>query len=218
MPTFWLSFTDPGRPSGDRHLHIIIIIIIAADDLDAADEIARSMGAVGEVSVADLDGCDPMPPAAFMNRVLMNSDIDDMESALAAKASAVAAVQRAVSLPQGSDASVRWPCIDMFTAIQDLMSADEFAALDATLVTADVSAMRTVVMVALPRYCFVARESLPFWQAYVDRGYAELVRRGEDADSIMRGLTDLARPAAPATGPLRLCIRLPDGSLSEIAL
>jgi hypothetical protein len=79
MSIFWLSFTDPSRPAGDRHLHIIT----GASDLDAADAIARGLGAVGDVSMADLDGCDPMPPTAFVGRVLADSDIDAMESAMA---------------------------------------------------------------------------------------------------------------------------------------
>jgi hypothetical protein len=83
MPIFWLSYTNDGRPAGDRHLHIIAV----ADDLDAADEIARSMGAVGDVSIADLDGCNPLPPMSFMNRLLANADIDIMEAALATKRS-----------------------------------------------------------------------------------------------------------------------------------
>jgi hypothetical protein len=80
MPTFWLCYTDPSRPVGDRHLHIIIV----ATDLDTADAIARSMGAVGEVSIADLDGCPPVP-AAFLGRVLTDADIDAMEAAMSAE-------------------------------------------------------------------------------------------------------------------------------------
>jgi hypothetical protein len=81
MPTHWLSFTEHSRHVGHRHLHIIT----AADDLDAADEIARGLGAVGDVSVADLDGCNPLPSAALMGRVRANADSDAMEAAMAAE-------------------------------------------------------------------------------------------------------------------------------------
>ncbi len=80
MSTFWLSYSDNRRPSNDRHTHIIL----AASDMDAAVELARDMGAIGDVSVADIDDCDPVP-SAFMGRVLADADVCAMEAAMAAE-------------------------------------------------------------------------------------------------------------------------------------
>ncbi len=81
MQTFWLSYTDTARPAGDHHLHVII----AAETVGIAIETARGLGAIGELSISDLDDCDPLPPAGFMGRALTNSDIDAMETAMWAK-------------------------------------------------------------------------------------------------------------------------------------
>jgi hypothetical protein len=80
MPTFWLSYTDPARPVGDRHLHVIV----PADDIDAAVEIARGLGAVGEMSGSDLDDCNAVP-VSYLGRVLADVDVDAMEATMAAE-------------------------------------------------------------------------------------------------------------------------------------
>jgi hypothetical protein len=142
MSTFWLSFTDYSL-NVHRHRHIIT----TAEDVEAAAAIARGLGAVGVLSISDLDACDPLPPAAFHGRVLTDADIDDIEAAVAAERSkvvAVAAIQPAILLPQGDDeASVRRPC------------AGDFATLDAILLAADVATMPTVAISAPPCYCGV---------------------------------------------------------------
>jgi hypothetical protein len=163
MPTFWLSFTDH-RLTGDQHLHVIAV----ADDLDAADEIARRLGAIGEVSIADLDGCDPVP-AAFMDRVLADTDIDAMEAAMADKASKVAviaAIHHACSLTP-DDGNSGQSGVNMFGAIQDLMVAGDFGAFDAALSAANVTTMQVVVMVSLLRYSYVSSGSLPSWLPFL---------------------------------------------------
>jgi hypothetical protein len=103
-------------------------------------------------------------------------------------ASSIAAIHYACSLKEGDGINETRPCIELFNAIQGLLRAGEFAALDEAIAAADVVGMPAIIITALPRYCFVARQSLPSWQAFVARGHAELVRRGEDADDIMRGL------------------------------
>jgi hypothetical protein len=78
MSIFCLSYSGDRRPSNDRHLHVM-----AARDMKAAIAIARGLGAVGEMSVGDLDDCDPVP-SAFMGRVLTDADIADMEATMGA--------------------------------------------------------------------------------------------------------------------------------------
>ncbi len=86
MPLFWLSFSDYARPAVD---------------------IARRLGAIGDVSIADLDDCSVLPSAAYQGRMLTNSDIDEMEATVGAersKAAATAAIQHAILLPRDDSA------------------------------------------------------------------------------------------------------------------
>jgi hypothetical protein len=113
---------------------------------------------------------------------------------------AVAAIHYACSLTDGDGQNEARPCMDMFKAIHDLMWAGEFAALDAILGVVEVTTMRSLMICALPRYCFVARKSLPAWQPFVVRGHAELVRRGENADDILPGGGTMAIDPTNAAG------------------
>ena len=78
--------------------------------------------------------------------------------------------------------------IDLYRHMQALMREGAFSDLDAILSKFDVEATHAVTMCCYSRYPSAARHLLPSWKPMVDRIRAELSRRGEDADDIMRGL------------------------------
>lgn len=69
-----------------------------------------------------------------------------------------------------------------------LLAHHDFIAINNKLRDTDWSTLPTILLGAIPRYSFIARQWLPDWKEAVVKVTAELERRGLDAARIMQGL------------------------------
>lgn len=66
--------------------------------------------------------------------------------------------------------------------------ASNFPELADALASVDVTQLETIVVVGLLRSTFAARQHLQSWEGFARHAYAEIERRGEDAQTLLRGL------------------------------